>query len=126
MTAPPCPHWCTYCALAGDLPAAARELHRSNPMPVDLPLIYGDRASVWLELRQQISGHPTEPVLALWRAGDDRAMLLPLDTARVALAAVVNLLGQADREIVLEAAEQHAALRAQAVTEVRRGGSDAS
>jgi hypothetical protein len=112
-----CPGWCRHCALFADLPAAGPELHRSAPVAVALPSVFGDEIPVFLELRQQISVHPTEPVLAAWRAGDSQSLLLPLHTVPMALAAVVQLVGLADRDIALAVLEMHAAMRAEAAAE---------
>jgi hypothetical protein len=124
VTTRSCPAWCAHCALFGDLPAASAEMHRSAPVLLDLPSVYGDHLSVHMELRQQISVHPAEPVLALGQPGVGRSLLLPLHTVRTGLPALVRLVGQADIDIALEAAELHSALRAEAVTAVRGRGRD--
>ncbi|HEY0643677.1 MAG TPA: hypothetical protein VGD39_09680 [Nocardioides sp.] len=124
MITRPCPAWCVHCVAVNDLPTSAGEVHRSAPVPLVMPSAWGDEVNFFVQLRQQISVHDTDPVLAIWSPGDYRPVLLPLHTVRLALGAIVRLVGQADRDIALEVAEAHAAMRAQALTAVRRGGRD--
>jgi hypothetical protein len=124
VTALPHPHWCVHCDVAADVPAIGGELHRGAVVILDVPVVYGDQVRFYVQLRQQVSVHVTEPVLAVWRPGDP-ALLVPLHGVRGVLSAAVALLGRADSDIALDLAEQHAAMRAETATAVRKRGQHA-